>query len=364
MIYVPPRWFGRRRGDRLELSEAVLGHEVVLEGRAAKSVVDRGELDEATRFFARHDPALAGFETDLESSPPVPLTRKTLLKGTEWGRLFVELTGRCNERCVHCYASAGPEVGEALDWPTIARVIDQAHGIGFASIQLTGGDPLVSEHCLAAAARVRERGFRELEIYTNGLALRGALYEGLRDLDAHFAFSVYSSDPAVHDAITQVPGSLKRTSEAIRRAAADGLTLRVGIIEMAGNTAGLEATRRYVEGLGVPEDRISSDSSREVGRGDSFAGESQGAHGGRGGVAAGVPRFVGRAAVAYDGRVHPCIFSRATVLGDVRAQSLSEILEDDTPLSPPSRRLEVFGESASMACWECRLRNQLLGGAT
>ncbi len=364
LFYVPPRWFGRTAGNRLELSEAVFGHRVVLEGRAAESFVDRGRLDEATRFFARHDPALASLESDLAASAPIPLTRKALLKGTGWGRLFVELTGRCNERCVHCYASAGPEVGEALDWPTIEEVLTDAKSVGFTSIQLTGGDPLVSEHCLAAAKRVRELGFEELEVYTNGLALRGSLYEGLRDLDASFAFSVYSADPEVHDAITQVPGSLARTSEAIARAAGDGLTVRVGIVAMEQNAAGIEATRQHVIGLGVPPHKAAWDSAREVGRGDAFAGESQGAHGGDGDPsnAPPTPRFSGRAAVAYDGTVYPCIFSRGADLGNVRTRRLREILEDDAPIVP-QRRLDVVEEKVELSCWECRLRNDFLRGA-
>ena len=47
--------------------------------------------------------------------------------------------------------------------------------------------------------------------------------------------SVYSHRPEVHDAITKLPGSLKRTIEAIRFLKSQGLKVVIANVLMAGN---------------------------------------------------------------------------------------------------------------------------------
>src|SRR6187551_1440868 len=148
--------------------------------------------------------------------PPEDLTVADLLRGTGFRRIHVELTGRCNERCLHCYSSSSPEVGASLDLATILSIVDDAASLGFPAIQFTGGDPLLSPHLVSAAAHAKVVGFNRIEVYTNGLALRRELLDQLAEFGVTFALSVYSHDPSVHDGITQTPNSLERTLSAIR----------------------------------------------------------------------------------------------------------------------------------------------------
>jgi MoaA/NifB/PqqE/SkfB family radical SAM enzyme len=71
----------------------------------------------------------------------------------------------------------------------------------------------------------------------------------------------------------------------------------------------------------------------------------------------------GRAAVAYDGTVYPCIFSRTFPLGRLPEQRLKDVLRDETPLSVdlPSLSREYSTRQAQLACWDCRLRATVLG---
>ncbi|MBW2191681.1 MAG: radical SAM protein [Deltaproteobacteria bacterium] len=138
---------------------------------------------------------LGQLREQLEGQTLQPLTRETVLRGSGWKQLFVELTAKCNEQCVHCYAESSPARVEALAWPEIRNVLKDAKALDFGLVQLTGGDPLISPHCVQAVEFAEEIGIPRIEIYTNGLALRGRTYDRLRELAPSFAFSFYSYNP-------------------------------------------------------------------------------------------------------------------------------------------------------------------------
>jgi MoaA/NifB/PqqE/SkfB family radical SAM enzyme len=56
--------------------------------------------------------------------------------------MWMEITGRCQLGCTHCYADSGPRgthgAMELADWQ---RVIGEAAELGVARIQFIGGEP-------------------------------------------------------------------------------------------------------------------------------------------------------------------------------------------------------------------------------
>ena len=78
----------------------------------------------------------------------------------------LELTYRCNWRCVFCY---NPRHNDLRGLPT-ARwldVLDELRGLGTLYVALTGGEPLTHPEFLTIARGVRERALA-LRILTNG----------------------------------------------------------------------------------------------------------------------------------------------------------------------------------------------------
>jgi MoaA/NifB/PqqE/SkfB family radical SAM enzyme len=277
--------------------------------------------------------------------------------------LFLEVAGRCNERCVHCYADSAPEVRAALDLDACVRVIHEAATLGFERLQLTGGDPLLCPFLPDLAREARSAGFQSIEVYTNGIALSDERLALLATHGASFAFSFYSHDPAVHDAITRVAGSQRRTRDAIARVLRRGLQTRVSIVLMEANAQHLEATTAFLVDLGVPLERIGSDRVRGVGRGAnalhdlrrappvSLAPAHTNHSGARGGCE--VPRWPGKLCVAYTGSVYPCIFSRGIELGHVAREPLRSILDRARDRRATATDIGAFGDQ--LACFDCRL---------
>ena len=275
-----------------------------------------------------------------------------------------------NDACI-ATLKRRPVRAEALAWPEIRQVLEDSKALGFEVVQLTGGDPLLSPHCIRAVELAREIGIPQVEIYTNGLALRGRTYERLRELAPWFAFSFYSHDAEVHDAITRTPGSHARTARAIRRAVEDGLRVRVGVISMEQNKHDATRTYEYLLKLGVADAAIRFDRMRDVGRGRSTSPELDAQPTRARTQSGGVEKessgnFGGTAAVSYDGTVYPCIFSRHLPLGSVQEARLQAILRSAVPIPSGKRNLPLarttWGEKLS--CWECQTRSALLAGGS
>jgi len=331
------------------------GSELQLSGALACAIWEPPPRSPLLQAAALRNPQLARLVHELEAAEPEPLNRRTLLRGTGYHTLFVELTAQCNERCVHCYADAGPERTEALPWSVVEAVLEDAARLGYERVQLTGGDPLIAATLVRAVARARALGIPQIELYTNGLALTDALLAVLRPSAPHFAFSLYAASPDVHDAITRVPGSHARTLRAIRACLAEGLSVRVGATLLAHTLSEREPLRELLIATGVAPSQIGFVTSHEVGRGSFVEGHNDAGQHAAGALGA------GKAAVLADGSVVPCIFARSSVLGNVHREALFDVLGAELPVTcPPELDLALGRANSQLSCSECRMRSVFL----
>jgi len=226
--------------------------------------------------------------------------------------------------------------------------------LGNPAVQFTGGDPLIHPDIVEAVAAARDLGYKTLEIYTNGLALSDCMLKRLLPHRPNFAFSIYSHDAAVHDLITQVPGSHSRTLAAICRVQDAGLAVRIGIVLMPENKGQEANIISFLQNeLSLSPNQIGLDVVRSTGRGQfmrNYQPDLTGLHGF--GHRPDMPEIApvetnapapssgrrGKLCVSANGNVYPCIFSRRTLLGNIRCQTLTEIMQslDQCNLPPPS----------------------------
>jgi len=292
--------------------------------------------------------------------------------------LFIELTNRCNESCIHCYAESTPECSGRLELDEIEAVLKAARAFGNPAVQLTGGDPLIHPDIVEAAAAARDLGYKTLEIYTNGLSLNDAMLKRLLPYKPNFAFSMYSHDATVHDAITQVPGSHARTLAAIRRTQDAGLAVRIGIVLMPENKGQETDIVNFLQNeLSLSAHQIGIDVVRSTGRGRFMWNYQPDLTGLRSfGHRPDMPEMTpaetnapaspvghrGKLCVCSNGNIYPCIFSRQTLLGNIRCQTLTEIVQslDRRKLpSPSAKRWKQCRQGLS--CSDCQAIAYALG---
>lgn len=232
-------------------------------------------------------------------------------RASEVGFLWLELTGRCQLACTHCYADSGPAgTSGTMTTPDWERVIEEAAALGVRMVQFIGGEPILHPDLPVLVERVLKRGM-EVEVFSNLVHVSPRLWETFSRPSVRLATSYYSDDPNQHRAVTGRP-SHARTRANIAEAVRRGIDLRVGIIDVYEGQR-VEQARAELRALGVTD--IGTDRLRGIGRGGSAdVGELCGHCGD------------GRAAVLPDGSVSPCVLSRWMTAGNVKRQQLAGIL--------------------------------------
>jgi radical SAM protein with 4Fe4S-binding SPASM domain len=145
----------------------------------------------------------------------------------------MDLTYRCNERCVHCYLPHH-DAGE-LTTAEISRVFRELADAGTLFLTLSGGEPLVRKDFFEIVAFARSLQFN-VKLKTNGILIGAREATRLRALGVEkVQISIYSHLAEVHDAITRVKGSFARSIRAIGFLKEQGLKIAIATILMKQN---------------------------------------------------------------------------------------------------------------------------------
>jgi len=287
---------------------------------------------------------------------------QSLLMGESLGMFFIEVTDQCNERCIHCYASSSPDCNAFLSLDEIKHSLDFARSAGRPFVQFTGGDPLIHKELLAAVAYAAKLDFQGIEIYTNGLLLSETLLTKLAPYQPRISFSLYADTAELHDAITQLSGSWKKTLAAMKRAKRMGFDIRAGIALMPENIECVDRMTPFLEQeIGIDAQHVRFDPVKQTGRGQFMEGAKQILIAPSHAPQTGDVRR-GKLCIAANGNVHPCVFSRSVSLGNIRQQSLSSIIEQLTEREaamPSAERWKSCRESLS--CGDCQMIAYALG---
>ena len=161
----------------------------------------------------------------------------------------LDLTYRCNERCVHCYLDHDDH-GE-LTTSEIKHLLDELAEAGVFFLTLSGGEILVRKDFFEILEHAHALRFC-VKLKTNGVLIREPQADRIRSLGVHSVqISIYSHRPEVHDSITKVPGSLSRSVDAIRVLKARGLKVIIADVLMVQNLHDYPGVRALAAELGA-----------------------------------------------------------------------------------------------------------------
>ena len=161
----------------------------------------------------------------------------------------LDITYRCNERCVHCYLDHHDH-GE-MTTAEILRLIDEMADAGVLTLTLSGGEIFLRKDFFEIVEHARRLTFC-VKLKTNALLIGEREAARLRDLAVQeIQVSIYSHRADVHDAITLVPGSLERSLSAIRFLKAHDLKVVMANVLMRQNMADYTAVQELAEEIGV-----------------------------------------------------------------------------------------------------------------
>ena len=161
-----------------------------------------------------------------------------------------DLTYRCNERCVHCYLDH-EDHGE-MTTAEVCAALDQLAGAGALFLTFSGGEVFLRPDFFGILEHARRLHF-DVSLKTNALLITPRRAARLRALGVRrVQISIYSDDPAIHEAITLAPGSLARSLAAIPLLQQQGIQVKIACPLMRQNLLAYRSVMALAEHLGVP----------------------------------------------------------------------------------------------------------------
>jgi radical SAM protein with 4Fe4S-binding SPASM domain len=163
----------------------------------------------------------------------------------------IELTFKCNLRCVHCYIpdfSGRDEMGTA----EIVRIMDEIADAGCLWLLLTGGEVLTRRDFAVLYRHAKRRGFL-VAVFSNGTLFD----ERVADLFAEWPpfsleFTLYGLSDATYLRTTGFPGRFTLVRRAIELAIERQIPLALKAVAMEPLLEEIPRMQAYAAGLGLP----------------------------------------------------------------------------------------------------------------
>lgn len=300
--------------------------------------------------------------------------------------LQFELSSRCNERCIHCYIP-NEKKNKGFDMPTakVKSILDEFAAMGGIHVTLSGGEAFLHKDLIEIAQYCREKDLK-ISILSNLIALKDDQIAELKEINVSvIQVSLYSMDPEIHDFITTVPGSFKRTKSSIEKLVAADIPVQISCPIMKANRHGYDKVLDYARSLKIKAqtdyimmarsdldtdnlaNRLSLEETEELLR-DIIIHDTQY----RDSTLQQLPitdeikfnleryKLQPVCGVGYDnccitanGDVYPCAGWQDYVLGNVYKQSLKEIWEN----SERVKELRKITQASFPQCLECEARD-------
>lgn len=127
--------------------------------------------------------------------------------------MHMDLTSECNEKCVHCYVPRGTR--HYIDSKVACSVLRQLREMQGVMVTFSGGECLLHPKFEKILRCAREQDL-SITVLSNLTLLDEAKAKLLKEVNVGLVqVSLYSMNPAIHDAITHMPGAFVKTRAAI-----------------------------------------------------------------------------------------------------------------------------------------------------
>ena len=292
--------------------------------------------------------------------------------------LHLDLTDGCNERCVHCYLPKGG--AHFLDTKIALKVLKEFREAQGLTVYVSGGECMLHRDFAAILRRARELELN-IVVMSNLTRCDGKTVALLKEVEPQFVnVSLYAVTESIHDAITQVPGSFRKTKAAIDALLAEGVPVRIATPFLKENKGCVDELKAFVRERHVhlipdaeifgPIDHSCSNRTHALSLAemetlvsenkDVFAKDC--AEPGRC-VPDAKACGIGEARLNLDaeGRYYPCDGFHGAIIGDARKDSLWKVWTGEALNRLRALKNRDFGECGTCAdrawCKVCPMRN-------
>lgn len=164
----------------------------------------------------------------------------------------IEITSLCNERCLHCYIPGENKVhGRMMSTENAIKLIDQFAEMQGLRITFSGGEPFLHKDIFKILQHSRKKDLM-IFIQSNISTISDEDIRTLCELNIfNIQVSLYSTEESVHDQITGIKGSWRRTKNNLEKIVANNIPVMISSPMMKQNHHGYVELHNYARALGV-----------------------------------------------------------------------------------------------------------------
>lgn len=278
---------------------------------------------------------LLSFEYDIHSYVPTNAKK-------DINTIWFELTQNCNMKCLHCYEGeihkASLDILTLDDWESI---IVQLRNTGVKNVILIGGEPTLYSNIKEILLLLNKEKIKTT-LFTNTYNINDDLLSVIVATRCAVKVSLYGVTSEVHDSITGRFGSFDKLIGTVKILAKNGIDVNIAITIMKENEHQKDLFKDFLNNLPINGYKI--DMIRKV------DGCKQNLHYPQ--LTSTIrdwqrkkPNFYatkemfdrnytynscwfGKMVITEIGDILPCVFARNIILGNIRNQTLKEVLKD------------------------------------
>lgn len=257
---------------------------------------------------------------------------------------WLEITQTCNLRCVHCYeGNSHISSSNTLTVEEWYKVIDQLALENVSRVVVIGGEPCCSKDVSKILKHLAQKGI-STTLFSNGTLFTDELVQLMAEYNVLAKFSLYGHTAEIHDRITLVKGSFNKLMKTIEKLKAAHVRIDIAVVAMKENQDYQDEIKAFIESLGIRyhgydvirnvyggTQNEHTPTNQELISSSTFSSPSFAAH---------KERFhnnyiknscwYGKLAIIETGDVLPCVFERNMTYGNVRENTIQDILHGDS----------------------------------
>ncbi|MDI6734754.1 MAG: radical SAM protein [bacterium] len=162
--------------------------------------------------------------------------------------VMLEITYRCNLRCIHCYVG---KVENELSLEEIKRILSELYSANVLFLTFTGGEIFVREDFLEILKYATEKRFC-IFLKTNGTLITEEIVKVIKDSNVEkVEVSLYGATSTVHNNIVRKSNSFEKTINGIKLLRKARINVRINTVVLSKNISEIKDIKELATTLGT-----------------------------------------------------------------------------------------------------------------